>query len=35
MESGAKELVLFHHDPDHADVVIDKIVHDAAITIRK
>jgi phosphoribosyl 1,2-cyclic phosphodiesterase len=29
MESGAKELVLFHHDPDHADVVIDKIVHDA------
>jgi phosphoribosyl 1,2-cyclic phosphodiesterase len=29
MESGAKELVLFHHDPDHSDVVIDKIVHDA------
>ena len=29
MESGAKELVLFHHDPDHTDVVIDKIVHDA------
>jgi ribonuclease BN (tRNA processing enzyme) len=29
MESGAKELVLFHHDPDHNDVVIDKIVHDA------
>jgi len=29
LESGAKELVLFHHDPDHTDVVIDKIVHDA------
>ena len=29
MESGAKELVLFHHDPDHTDVVIDKVVHDA------
>ena len=29
MESGARELVLFHHDPDHTDVVIDKIVHDA------
>ena len=29
MESGAKELVLFHHDPDHTDVIIDKIVHDA------
>ncbi len=29
MESGAKELVLFHHDPDHTDIVIDKIVDDA------
>jgi phosphoribosyl 1,2-cyclic phosphodiesterase len=29
MESGAKELVLFHHDPDHNDVVIDKIVDHA------
>jgi len=29
MESGAKELVLFHHDPDHDDVVIDKIVDHA------
>jgi len=29
MESGAKELVLFHHDPDHDDVVIDKVVQDA------
>ena len=26
MESGAKELVLFHHDPDHDDACIDKIV---------
>ena len=24
MESGAKELVLFHHDPDHSDECIDK-----------
>jgi phosphoribosyl 1,2-cyclic phosphodiesterase len=29
MQSGAKELVLFHHDPDHTDVVIDKVVQDA------
>ena len=29
MESGAKELVLFHHDPDHDDVCIDKIVKEA------
>jgi len=29
MESGAKELVLFHHDPDHTDVVIDKVVQEA------
>jgi len=26
MESGAKELVLFHHDPDHTDTCIDSIV---------
>jgi ribonuclease BN (tRNA processing enzyme) len=26
MGSGAKELVLFHHDPDHADNCIDSIV---------
>jgi phosphoribosyl 1,2-cyclic phosphodiesterase len=26
MESGAKELVLFHHDPDHDDACIDSIV---------
>ena len=29
MESGAKELVLFHHDPDHTDAVIDKVVKEA------
>jgi len=29
MESGAKELVLYHHDPDHTDPLIDKIVSDA------
>jgi phosphoribosyl 1,2-cyclic phosphodiesterase len=29
MESGAKELVLFHHDPDHSDACIDKIVKTA------
>ncbi|HET7871704.1 MAG TPA: MBL fold metallo-hydrolase [Terriglobales bacterium] len=26
MESGAKELVLFHHDPDHTDACIDLVV---------
>jgi phosphoribosyl 1,2-cyclic phosphodiesterase len=29
MESGAKELVLFHHDPDHDDGMIDKVVAEA------
>jgi ribonuclease BN (tRNA processing enzyme) len=29
MQSGAKELVLFHHDPEHTDAVIDKVVHEA------
>jgi len=29
MQSGAKELVLFHHDPEHTDVVIDTVVHEA------
>jgi phosphoribosyl 1,2-cyclic phosphodiesterase len=29
MESGAKELVLFHHDPDHDDELIDKVVNEA------
>jgi ribonuclease BN (tRNA processing enzyme) len=28
-ESGAKELVLFHHDPDHDDACIDKVVKEA------
>jgi len=30
MESGAKELVLFHHDPEHDDACIDSIVHKAS-----
>jgi len=30
MESGAKELVLFHHDPDHDDACIDKVVKEAS-----
>ncbi len=29
MESGAQELILFHHDPDHNDVCIDNIVREA------
>jgi phosphoribosyl 1,2-cyclic phosphodiesterase len=29
MESGAKELVLFHHDPDHTDDCIDAVVRQA------
>jgi phosphoribosyl 1,2-cyclic phosphodiesterase len=29
MESGAKELVLFHHDPEHTDTVIDQAVNEA------
>jgi phosphoribosyl 1,2-cyclic phosphodiesterase len=29
MESGARELVLFHHDPDHDDACIDKVVKEA------
>lgn len=29
MESGAKELILFHHDPDHADDCIDRVVSTA------
>ena len=29
MQSGAQELILFHHDPDHSDEVIDKVVQDA------
>ncbi len=30
MESGAKELVLFHHDPTHDDECIDKVVKEAS-----
>jgi phosphoribosyl 1,2-cyclic phosphodiesterase len=29
MESGAKELVLYHHDPEHTDSIVDKVVADA------
>ncbi len=29
MESGAKELILFHHDPDHTDSCIDAVVKQA------
>src|SRR5437588_106848 len=29
MESGAKDLVLYHHDPDHTDLCIDAIVKEA------
>jgi phosphoribosyl 1,2-cyclic phosphodiesterase len=29
MQSGAKELILFHHDPDHTDQCIDSIVSQA------
>ena len=29
MESGAKELILFHHDPAHDDACIDTVVKEA------
>jgi hypothetical protein len=29
MESGAQELILFHHDPDHDDACIDQVVKQA------
>ena len=29
MESGAKQLILFHHDPEHTDVCIDQLVQEA------
>jgi phosphoribosyl 1,2-cyclic phosphodiesterase len=29
MESGAQELILYHHDPDHTDTIVDKVVQDA------
>jgi phosphoribosyl 1,2-cyclic phosphodiesterase len=28
-ESGAKDLILFHHDPDHTDVCLDSVVKEA------
>ena len=29
MESGARELILFHHDPDHTDDLLDEVVRKA------
>ncbi len=29
MESGAKELILYHHDPEHTDEIVDKVVENA------
>jgi phosphoribosyl 1,2-cyclic phosphodiesterase len=29
MESGAKELILYHHDPEHTDEIVDKVVVEA------
>ena len=29
MESGAKELILYHHDPEHDDRCIDRVVQEA------
>ncbi len=29
MESGTKELILYHHDPEHTDTIVDKVVTDA------
>ena len=29
MESGANELILYHHDPDHTDAIIDRVVAEA------
>ena len=29
MESGAKELILYHHDPEHTDAIVDKVVENA------
>lgn len=28
-QTGARELILFHHDPDHSDACIDSVVHKA------
>jgi len=29
MESGAKELILYHHDPEHTDAIVDMVVENA------
>jgi phosphoribosyl 1,2-cyclic phosphodiesterase len=29
MESGSKELILYHHDPQHTDEVVDQVVREA------
>lgn len=29
MESGSKELILYHHDPQHTDAIVDKVVENA------
>jgi phosphoribosyl 1,2-cyclic phosphodiesterase len=29
MESGAKELILYHHDPEHTDEIVDKVIENA------
>ncbi|HXY77471.1 MAG TPA: MBL fold metallo-hydrolase [Candidatus Acidoferrales bacterium] len=29
MESGAEELILYHHDPDHNDAIVDRVVIEA------
>ena len=29
LESGAKALILYHHDPDHSDEIVDQVVMDA------
>jgi phosphoribosyl 1,2-cyclic phosphodiesterase len=29
MESGAKQLILFHHDPEHTDACLDNVVKEA------
>jgi ribonuclease BN (tRNA processing enzyme) len=29
MESGAKQLILFHHDPEHTDACLDNVVNEA------
>ena len=29
MQSGTKELILYHHDPEHSDSIVDKVVEEA------